>query len=165
MKQICPFTQIKDFNIFSIIQLLMQDLSYTNFFKLLSGLHIRILIIETGIIHNESIETLLCSDEQGYTKKKNNGKTLSLSSYIKKILEENDLKNKILHDPNDKICYFYKKGTRKLYDITKTKELLSKPSVGVHFELVQKYVQSIHETEKILTLKLSYLNSEFIAEY
>lgn len=143
----------------------MEDISSVNFFKFLSTQKIRVLVVETGIVHSEFIEALIINDEHGYTKKKAIPKNFSLPIYLQKLLEENNLKNKILHEDNNKICYIYKKGVKKLYEELKVKEIISKFKPLSQTTLIQKYVSSINESEKALTLRLHYLSNEYICEF
>lgn len=143
----------------------MEELSAVEFFKLISNQKIRILVVEVGIIVENMIDPLIINDELGYIKKKYNGKPVPLYTYLQKLCEENDLKNKLQRDPCDKICYFYKKGEKKLFDAGKIKEMIAKEKLNMPFDLMQRYVQNIHESEKLITQKVSYINGEFFVEF
>ena len=143
----------------------MEEISYLGFFRFLLAQKMRILVLETGIILNDNIDILISNDEQGFVKKKNT-KSISIQVYLQRLCEENDFKNKIQHNRNDKICYFYKKGQRKLLDDNKVKELFSKPKLTIAaVDMIQKYQCGLNEDEKIIKVKLSYINYEYHAEF
>lgn len=142
----------------------MEDYSYVNFFKFISSQKTRIPIVETGIVQGDLIESLLCSDEYGSIKKKNPNKPIPLITYLQKILEENELRNKLHNEKHEKVCYFYKKGQKKLYDISKVKELVIRPRLNLHIDFIQKYIPTFNNSDKVLVQKMSYIQNEYKAE-
>lgn len=142
----------------------MEDFSYVNFFKLISLQKARIPLVETGVVQNDFIETLVCSDEFGYVKKKNPNKAVPVLGYLQKIMEENELRNRLHCEKNDKVCYFYKKGVKKTCDESKVKEILLHPRLNLNIDMLQKYVPTFNDSDKPFILKLSYVKNEYKAD-
>jgi hypothetical protein len=141
----------------------MEEISYLNFFKFISQQRIRIPLVETALIQNEQIDSILTIDEQGYVKKKPSLKINSVHYYLQKLLESHESHNRLHQERSQKVCYFYKKGTRSLINELKVKEILSKRSI-INIDLVQPYIRSLSDKDKFLHAKLCYMQSQFIAE-
>ena len=137
----------------------MEEKTNTSFFKFISNQRLKIPILETGIIHNDYIESLIVNDESGFIQRKPY-KSLRLLSYLQQLSEENELKNRLVLFPNLKICYIYKRGERKVYEDTFIKEYLIKNKIKRSaFEIIQKCLYATEE--KIYLLKVSYYANQY----
>jgi hypothetical protein len=142
----------------------MEEISFSNFFRFISSGKVQVPVVETALVQNEIVDALLFNDEQGFVRKRPMMKTISLNMYFMKLLEENDWKNRLKNEKNNKICWFFKKTSRTLVLDTRIKEILNKPRYLLNIDFVQKYVESLNSTDRPLTLKLVYLNKQYIAD-
>jgi hypothetical protein len=142
----------------------MEEISFGNFFKFLGTSKVQIPIIETALVQNEMIESILFTDDFGFVKKRSIPKPISLNSYFSRLLEENDWKNRLHSEKNNKICWFFKKSHRTLILDTRIKEILTKPRYLLNIDFIQKYIEPLSMIDKPLTLKLVYLNNQYVAD-
>lgn len=141
----------------------MEDISYANFFKFISLQKVRIPLIETAVIQNEQVEHIITLDEQGYLKTKFFTKTISLQTYLQRLLENHENLANFHMEKSSKVCYFYKKGSRTLIHDVKIKEILSKPHSVLNVDLIQVYRKNLSEKDKFLHLKLTYIKNQYVA--
>ena len=136
----------------------MEEKSNLQFFKFLSTQQIRILIPETATFYHGEMELLLINDESCYIKRKK-PKPISIIKYFSQLIEENHLKNKLLEVPCHKVCYTYKRNSKKLRDINFLKEIVSKNQKNLQFDMIQKYLP--FSDEKLYTAKIFYHSNQF----
>ena len=139
----------------------MEEKSFLDFFKFICKQKVKLLIIETGLVHNQIIESLIGNDDEGFIKKKNANKPIPILNYLQKIINENEIKNKLLKSHNQNICYFYRKGKKKLYQESKIKEILRNKKFNKQVEAIQKCAESFSSSEKIITAKVLFIKNEY----
>lgn len=142
----------------------MEEFSFGNFFRFLALQKIQLPVAETAIVQGDSIDCILYTDDQGFVKKRPLSKSLSVLSYLQKLQEESDFKNRMRYEKSSKVCNFYRKTQKTLILDTKLKELLFRPNWTINIDLIQKYIEPLSSIDKPLVLKLNYLDHQFITE-
>lgn len=142
----------------------MEEISYVNFFKFISTQKVRIPLVETIIVQNEQVDSILSTDEQGYVKKKPLPKVPSVHYYLQKLLETHESQNRLHSEKSSKVCFFYKKGQRSLITDLKIKEILSKPRSVINVDLIQPYMRNLSDKDKYLQAKLNYMQNQYVAD-
>lgn len=142
----------------------MDEKNEIEFFKILMKQEVQILILETGIITETNIGTVIFTDESGVVKSKHL-KNLMIEGYLMKVLEENDVRCRVLGIHNPKLVMFSKQGKKKLYCESEVKELINKKKTPISANLIQKLSSSLIVEEKFITAKMLYVRKEFFVSF
>ena len=142
----------------------MDEKNEIEFFKILANQEVQLPVLETGIITETGIGTVVFTDETGMVKSKH-FKNLMIEGYLTKVLEETEVKCRVLGMHNPKLVMFSKQGKKKLYTESEIRELITKKKTPISANLAQKLSSLLFVEEKFITAKVLYIRKEFLISF